>query len=508
MVGEYKIEARIGEGGMATVYSAVHPLIGKKAAVKVMSRPLSNDQDAIKRFRQEALAVNQIGHLHIVDIFAFGSLPDGRSYFVMELLTGESLGQRMERQRLSLAEAIEILEQICDALEAAHEHNIVHRDLKPDNVFLVKQRSHRPMVKLLDFGIAKLAALGEGGGPLSTTRTGMIMGTPGYLSPEQARGKGVDQRTDIYALGCMAYEMILGRLPFHFDNAADAIRAHLVDAPPLPTSIWPDVPPALDSLLLEMLEKDAARRPTLQAVRDVLNQVRDSAIGAADWGSEGSAVSKLPSGAPIRPVPTPLSTPSEAAAGALPEPDPPVPGRRRGVLVVGILGAVVAVVAMVGIVGLKMRSPQPTAGAPPASADPAPPSGAAPSVPAPSVPASPAEPKPAPPATPVAEPPGEPKGTLVVKVNVANARIDLDGAPVVESADGARVPVKAGEHALVVSAPGQKPVHKTVKVSVGAEVEVNIKLRGGGGPSSPHKNPQQGGAPDNGYMLDPFGNKR
>src|SRR5262249_49047649 len=166
--------------------------------------------------------------------FSFGSLPDGRHYFVMELLQGESLSSRMERQRLSLAESVEILEQICDALEAAHEVSIVHRDLKPDNCFLVRQRSRKPMVKLLDFGIAKLAASGGDGGVLSQTKTGMIRGPPGSPSPAQARGKGVDHRPDISALGCMAYEMVLGRFPFQFDTAAAAIRAPLVDPPPLP----------------------------------------------------------------------------------------------------------------------------------------------------------------------------------------------------------------------------------------------------------------------------------
>src|SRR5262249_33781054 len=219
--------------------------------------------------------------------FSFGSLPDGRSYFVMELLQGETLSARMQRQRLSLAESVEILEQICDALEAAHEVGIVHRDLKPDNGFLVKQGRRKPMVKLLEFGIAKLASSGGNDGPgvMSHTKTGMIMGTPGYISPEQARGKGVDYRTDIYALGCMAYEMVLGRLPFQFDNAADAIRAHLVDPPPLPTSIWPEIPPSFDSILLEMLEKDPQKRTELPHVRQVLDEVRQTTQYMADWGN-------------------------------------------------------------------------------------------------------------------------------------------------------------------------------------------------------------------------------
>ena len=172
MIGEYRVEGKLGEGGMATVFSATHPLIGKKVAIKVISRRLCADLHAVERFINEARTVNQIGHPNLVDIFAFGVLPDGRAYLVMEWLQGETLAERLARERMPVPRALDVLMQIVDALEAAHEKGIVHRDLKPQNIFVV-ERGEKTSVKLLDFGIAKLAdsdseraqdALGRGDG--------------------------------------------------------------------------------------------------------------------------------------------------------------------------------------------------------------------------------------------------------------------------------------------------------------------------------------------------------
>ena len=255
VVGEYTIECKLGDGGMATVYGATHPLIGKKAAIKVMNPALSLDAGLVERFVLEARAVNEIGHPNIVDVFSFGRLGDGRSYFVMEWLQGETLYDRMWERRLTLDEALDVVDQVCDALEAAHEKGIVHRDLKPDNVFLCPVRGRRDLVKLLDFGIAKLIATAEGRNgidPMSRppeTMTGQVVGTPDYISPEQARAKPVDGKTDIYALGVIAYEMILGRRPFEADNMADVVRMHLSEPVPPPASLWPEIPSPLDELL-------------------------------------------------------------------------------------------------------------------------------------------------------------------------------------------------------------------------------------------------------------------
>ncbi len=272
-VGDYVVVGTLGEGGMATVYAALHPIIGKKAAIKVMNQETSTDCEAIERFLREARAVNRIGHPNIVDVFAWGTLPDGRRYFMMEWLQGQTLAQHITAKTLGVPEKLEVLIQICDALEAAHAHGIVHRDLKPDNVQLVPVAETRKLVKLLDFGIAKLTApAGDPGRHL--TQRGFTLGTPEYLSPEQARGRDVDHRTDIYALGVLAYELLCGRLPFQADNAAELVSMHLADEPPAPVLLWPGIPLALERLLLAMLEKTPDNRPGLDEIRRVVLDAR------------------------------------------------------------------------------------------------------------------------------------------------------------------------------------------------------------------------------------------
>ena len=279
MVGEYRVEHKLGEGGMATVFAAIHPLIGKKAAIKVMSPLLSADANAVARFVLEARAVNRIGHPNIVDVFSFGRLSDGRSYFVMEWLQGETLYERLWHQHgpLPLPDVINILEQVCDALDAAHDKGIIHRDLKPANIFLTPVRGRQQAVKLLDFGIAKLAHQEMSPG---WTSADCVVGTPEYISPEQARGKDVDARTDLYSLGVIAYEMVLGRLPFLSDNPADAIQMQLCAPPPRPSILWRDIPPSLESLLLRLLAKDPAQRATLAEVRQTLAALKPVATPA------------------------------------------------------------------------------------------------------------------------------------------------------------------------------------------------------------------------------------
>jgi serine/threonine-protein kinase len=266
MVGEYRIEYELGRGGMGCVYAAIHPVIAKRAAIKVLHAELSVNTEAVERFVQEARSVNQIGHPNIVDIFAFGTLPDGRSYFVMEWLRGESLRQRLQRGPIPLLEAFAIIDTITGALAAAHDNGIVHRDLKPDNVFLVAVKGAQPQVKLLDFGIAKLTGA-EG---MHRTQTGHMLGTPAYVSPEQARAHDVDHRTDIYALGAMLFELCTGHLVFAADNAADMIAKHLLEPPRSAAALNPAVSPALDALIARMLAKDAAARPQLDEIRDGL----------------------------------------------------------------------------------------------------------------------------------------------------------------------------------------------------------------------------------------------
>ena len=265
LVGEYQIVDRIAEGGMGTVYSAVHPIIGKKVAIKILSGRLAKNSNAIRRFVLEARAVNDIRHPGLVDIFSFGRLTDGRPYYVMEFLDGRSLGAvlRMHR-RLTPFDTYPVFMDVGRVLVAVHDHGIVHRDLKPDNVILIPQGSDQPpKVKLVDFGLAKLL-VGERGqnstGP--HTAIGVNVGTPHYMSPEQCRGGSVDARSDLYALGVMFYETVTGELPLDGPTPVDIWQAHVEVMPRPPELVAPNlVSPELGALIMKLLAKRPERRP-------------------------------------------------------------------------------------------------------------------------------------------------------------------------------------------------------------------------------------------------------
>ncbi|MCC6999113.1 MAG: protein kinase [Deltaproteobacteria bacterium] len=261
-LGNYRITGTLGQGGMGAVFSAEHQVIGRRAAVKVLHADLSKDQETVRRFFNEARSSSLIKHAGIVDVLDFGYSPDGAAYLVMELLEGESLLARMRRQRkLPLVELVPIVRQIAAALGAAHGAGIVHRDLKPDNVFLVRdpEVAGGVRVKILDFGIAKLA--GDSAYGVSQTRTGLVMGTPLYMAPEQCKGAGqVDRRADIYALGCMMFEMVTGQVPFIAEGAGEVMAAHIHVAPTWPRMLDPSIPPALEAIILRALSKQPEQR--------------------------------------------------------------------------------------------------------------------------------------------------------------------------------------------------------------------------------------------------------
>jgi serine/threonine protein kinase len=262
LVGDYVIEALIGQGGMGRVYRAVHPLIGKKVAVKVLNGALAENENAVKRFTLEARAVNEIRHRNLVDIFTFGRLPDGRWFHVMEYLEGQNLGDLLHyRGRLPAIEALPIFIEVTKALEAAHGKGIVHRDLKPDNVFLVAGgEGTAPVVKLLDFGIAKLME-GHGLGAGPRTMHGATVGTPHYMSPEQARAQPLDGRSDIYALGVLLYHTVTGHLPIDGPDVLSVCRKHVMETPIRPLQRAPGaVMMELDRVIMKMLAKAPAER--------------------------------------------------------------------------------------------------------------------------------------------------------------------------------------------------------------------------------------------------------
>lgn len=261
LVGEYRIEGKLGEGGFGAVFRAVHPVIGKHAAVKVLNRQFSANPQMVSRFIAEARAVNQIRHRNIIDIFAFGQLPDGRQYYVMELLDGTPFDRYLaSNERLSLAQAQPILRGITRALDAAHGKGILHRDLKPENVYLVFDEDGGVHAKLLDFGLVKLLAEGSGGGE-HKTKTGTPMGTPYYMSPEQCRGKDVDRRTDVYAFGALVFEVLTGEVPFNGESTMDVLVKHMTQEPPRASQVCAAVPAQLDEPIRRMLAKDPAERP-------------------------------------------------------------------------------------------------------------------------------------------------------------------------------------------------------------------------------------------------------
>jgi serine/threonine-protein kinase len=264
-VGSYTIVEKIGSGGMGEVYFAEHKRIARRAAIKFLLPSLSRDSDVVARFFNEARATSLIKHPGIVEIYDCDVVED-RAYIVMEYLDGESLASAIARTGGFAGEVSSILSvagQIASALSAAHAKGIVHRDLKPENVFLATDdKSGAPFVaKILDFGIAKLAV--DNVGVASHTRTGSLLGTPVYMAPEQCRGLStVDYRADIYALGCIMFELVTGRQLFIKEAPGDLLVAHISEQAPATASFKPGIPTALDRLIARMLAKKPEERPT------------------------------------------------------------------------------------------------------------------------------------------------------------------------------------------------------------------------------------------------------
>jgi tRNA A-37 threonylcarbamoyl transferase component Bud32 len=274
LAGPYVLKREIASGGGGTVYEAQHKVLGRKAAVKVLRRQLAASPQMVTRFVREAQAVNMIRHPAIVDIYEFDTLPDGRPFYVMELLEGTDVRTLLnERGRFTPAEVLEILDPVCSALAVAHEQGIVHRDLKASNIF-VSTSGDKRTVKLLDFGIAKL--MHPDASEAGLTVVGTRLGTSYTMAPEQIRGDGVDPRTDIYALGVVLYHLLTGQYPFRAETMTDIERQHLEAPPPRPSQAAP-VSPAFDPVVLRCMEKTNERR--YQSVKAFLEALRE-AVGA------------------------------------------------------------------------------------------------------------------------------------------------------------------------------------------------------------------------------------
>ena len=324
-IGPYNIVRRLGAGGMGEVYLARHRVLAREAAIKVLLPEISMDEAVVMRFFNEARATAQLRHPNIVEVFDCDTLPSGRAYIVMEFLAGESLRaclDRVGRLAPDFRSIAAMIGMVADALQAAHDHGIVHRDLKPDNMFLTVP-PHQPdqlTVKVLDFGIAKLLSSGDHG--MTPTRTGSLLGTPLYMSPEQCRGiSTIDHATDIYSLGCVLFEMIAGRPPFPLEAPGDILVAHIANPPPILSSLVPETPPDLDFLVAQMLAKEpSARVPSMAAVVATM----ESFLGARR--SDFNDVLTRPVGFPMPqpPTPTHILPPQDSAQWVLTPPPRPV----------------------------------------------------------------------------------------------------------------------------------------------------------------------------------------
>ncbi|HMG55300.1 MAG TPA: serine/threonine-protein kinase, partial [Kofleriaceae bacterium] len=281
-IGAYRLVCKIGEGGMGAVYLGEHSLLARKAAIKVLRPSLSTDRGFVERFFHEARLVSMVSDPGIVQIYDFGYHVDGTAFLVMEFLDGEPMDSCLKRiRRFALADCLRLAQQICAALDTAHGHGIVHRDLKPANIFLVSGPgvAGGERIKILDFGIAKLST-GDPGQP--RTRTGMLMGTPAYMSPEQCRGgDDVDHRSDIYAIACVMFRMLTGWPPFRSKLPGELIAAHLRQRPPRASALLRDLPASVDDILQRCLQKSPADRfPSVASLGEAIALARRAVDGS------------------------------------------------------------------------------------------------------------------------------------------------------------------------------------------------------------------------------------
>ena len=498
VVGNYRIGDLVGTGGMGAVYRAEHVLLGKRAAVKVLLPERCASQEIIDRFFNEAKAASLIKDPGIVDIFDFGRLPDGNAYIVMELLEGETLGDRLKRQKLlSPNHACSIARHVAGTLAAAHAHRIIHRDLKPDNVFLVKDpampRGER--AKLLDFGIAKLNA-GSQPSDLVKTETGRLMGTPYYMSPEQCRGAGkVDHRTDVYSLGCVLYQMLAGRPPFVLEGAGEILAAHIHIPPPSPRVHEPSIPQSLERMTLKMLEKDPARRyQSMGDVVDALNEIvlkfsSDDELPEPSLSESDRFRPRAGSPRPFTPQLVTEATTLNSTSGEL-RTDVTLDERRRGMrrFVPWMVAAALAVAAGAAM-ALAIHRTSSDGGEPAAAGE----EEADLAMPPESVKAA---------GLPEAVEDATPSGPIVRELGAADDEADMvnllimtqpDGATVYREADGVRLgrtplPVKVrrglvGEAAFIVRRSGYRTERIAVPIAEDQEVLVTLRGKAAGAPA-------------------------
>jgi serine/threonine-protein kinase len=447
LADRYLIQKKLGEGGMGAVYLATHKILEKQVALKILHGEFSRKPDLVDRFIQEAKAASRIRHENVIDISDFGTTGE-YVFFAMELLTGHDLHDEITRARvtghlLPWSRTKKIFLQICAALSAAHAKGIVHRDLKPENVYLVDFLGDPDFVKLLDFGIAKLTEGAEEGGR-KLTKTGMLFGTPEYMSPEQARGEQVDHRVDIYAMGCILFQLVTNRVPFEADNFMGVLSMHLTEPPP---SIAPEVfdqigaPRELAAVIDRALLKD--RNARFQSIDELANAVRQVCGDAMPSGTTTRAASvPSPSTTTTRRAATPTNVGPEQTGriktqwtGNISVPETLVGDdakpKSKAPLIIGAVVAVSAIAAVAGIIATRGGSSNGAGSAAQVATG----SGSAMVTP---------PPQPPPP------PPPEPKLPDMVKITLDTTP---HGATVTDMSTGKPLP---GKTPMTVSVPGAK----------------------------------------------------
>jgi serine/threonine protein kinase len=491
----YRLLRMIGEGGMGRVYEAEHTGIGKRVALKILHAMFSNIKEAVERFRNEARTTTRIANAHIVDVTDSGTTADGRLYFVMEYLDGVELGTLMADGKLSLERTLRITKQIAEALAAAHEQGVIHRDLKPENIILIDRDGDRDFVKVLDFGIA--LAIDSEQPKRRLTQPGLAVGTPEYMSPEQAVEAKADARSDIYALGAMLYEMATGQQAYKGDTYTQILLNKVQFEPPKPRELKPDLPPDVEAIIVKaMARKPDDRYQSMNALIDDVTKCHELVVAAM---RAASGVRQLPIEPPAAPPPPPPRVVApvpgvvdpEAATLAMSLEDISLKSRSRLPAILGVLALIGAVVGAYVYIWKPRANktdtsatpapapetasakPKPTASKPPTTKPPTTTATAKPPAPKPPAPPTPPAPAPAPPPKSLKQ-----ARALLAKANAAAKKKQWDAATeIYERVARGKFTPELGHLGLAQAALAQGDPTEAVK-----EAKTSVRL-GGGGPA-------------------------